>query len=54
MMRHTSNVHSRGSDESKAKVAILLTDGISNVDKQRTVLEARLARQDGIVILVIG
>ena len=38
----------------KNQIAIVLTDGVSNVDKPRTIKEADLAKQDGIEIIVIG
>ena len=36
------------------KVAILITDGLSNIDKPRTIPEARLAKEDGVRIYSIG
>ena len=38
----------------KTQIAIILTDGHSNVDKSRTIPEAKLAHKDGIDIIVIG
>ena len=38
----------------KSQFAILLTDSVSNIDKERTLIEAQLAKDDGIEIIVIG
>ena len=38
----------------KKQIAIVLTDGLSNIDNQRTIKEAQLAKDDGIEIIVIG
>ena len=38
----------------KKQIAIVLTDGLSNVDNQRTIKEAQLAKDDDIEIIVIG
>ena len=50
-MRKMSGTHKR---EQKTQIAIVLTDGHSNVDPARTVPEAKLAHNDGIEIIVIG
>ena len=38
----------------KKQIAIVLTDGLSNIDNHRTVKEAQLAKDDDIEIIVIG
>ena len=50
-MRNMCNKNRR---EGKKQIAIVLTDGMSNVDDQRTIKEAQLAKDDGIEIIVIG
>ena len=40
--------------ENKNQIAIVLTDGNSNVDANRTILEAKIAHKLGIDIVVIG
>ena len=50
-MRRVSQSQKR---QEKNQIAIVLSDGNSNVDHRRTALEADLAHRDGIDIIVIG
>ena len=43
-----------GKRVNKNQIAIVLTDGKSNVDPKRTITEARIAHKLGIDIVVIG
>lgn len=43
-----------GAREDVPHIAILLTDGVSNVNAERTVPEARLAHNQGIAVVGIG
>ena len=50
-MNQMSDTHRR---ENKTQVAIVLTDGHSNVDSKQTIPRAKEAKADGIDIIVIG
>ena len=43
----------RGADEA-TPIAIVITDGVSNVDESRTIPEAKLAQDDGIQMFAVG
>ena len=53
-MRQMSKVNLNKYPQKRTQVAILLTDGHSNIDRTRTIKEAKLAHDDGITIIVIG
>ena len=41
-------------DNAAIPIAIVITDGMSNVDEQRTIPEALSARNDGIQMFAVG
>ena len=45
---------SRGDRKSAADIAIIITDGASNWNRERTIPEAEMARKKGVEIIVIG
>ena len=54
MSQASNTSNTPGGHNGRTRVAIVLTDGNSNVDPDRTIPEARLSQTDGIDIIVIG
>ncbi len=54
MARELIFVPNNGDRKNIRNVAILITDGISTVDPARTLPQARLARDSGIIMFVVG
>ena len=53
-MHNTQFVESKGDRPGIPNIAILITDGASNIESEQTIPEAEAAREDGILIFSIG
>lgn len=54
VMRNDMFAKENGARDKASKVAIIITDGTSNINYHKTISEAELARKSGVVILAIG
>ena len=54
LMRHEQFTRRNGDRKSAENVAIIITDGESNIDRNATIPEAKKARRDDITIYSIG